>query len=132
MSRLVVGLGFREQATAQSIGEVLAGIAARISISSVARVVAVPEDKAAHPGLLAAAQASHFSIATVGPDAMREAAARITTHSERVKDLRGVGSVCEAAALAIAGPHARLVITRIVSTDRRATAAAAMTEDSTP
>ena len=35
MSRLVIGLGFRDQATAQSIGEVLADVAAR----------------AAHPGL---------------------------------------------------------------------------------
>jgi cobalt-precorrin 5A hydrolase len=49
-----------------------------------------------------------------------------------VKKHRGVGSVCEAAALAAAGAGARLVVTRIVSADRHATAAAAFLEDIAP
>ncbi len=58
--------------------------------------------------------------------------ARVTTRSEQVKKHRGVGSVCEAAALAAAGAGARLVVTRIVSADRHATAAAAFLEDIAP
>jgi cobalt-precorrin 5A hydrolase len=129
MSRLVIGLGFREAATAQSIGEVLASVAARIAKSGVATVLAVAEDKATHPGLLAAAQASHFSVETVATEELRETDARVITRSERVLRQRGVGSVCEAAALAVAGRGARLVVTRTVSADRSATAAAAMSED---
>jgi cobalt-precorrin 5A hydrolase len=63
---------------------------------------------------------------------MRQADARITTRSERVIKQRGVGSVCEATALAAAGPAARLVVMRLVSADHTATAAAALTEDAAP
>ena len=132
MSRLVIGLGFRDQATAQSIGEVLADVAARAAHPSVATVLAVVEDKAAHPGLLAAVQATPFPIETVTAEALRAVDSRVTTRSERVFRQRGVGSVCEAAALAAAGAGARLVVTRQVSTDRTATAAAAITKGTVP
>jgi cobalt-precorrin 5A hydrolase len=132
MSRLVIGLGFRDQATTRSIGEVLADAVAKAAMPGVATMLAVVEDKAVHPGLLAAVQAWRYPIKTVTTDAMREADARTTTRSERVIRQRGVGSVCEATALAAAGAHARLVVTRLVSADRTATAAAAMTEDAAP
>jgi cobalt-precorrin 5A hydrolase len=132
MSRLVIGLGFRDQATAQSIGEVLADVAARAAHPGLATVLAVIEDKAAHPGLLAAVQATPFPIETVTAEALRAVDLRVTTRSERVFKQRGVGSVCEAAALAAAGAGARLVVTRHVSTDRTATAAAAITKGTVP
>jgi cobalt-precorrin 5A hydrolase len=132
MSRLVIGLGFRDQATAQSIGEVLADVAARAAHPGVATVLAVVEDKAAHPGLLAAVQATPFPVETVTAEALRAVDLRVTTRSERVFKQRGVGSVCEAAALAAAGAGARLVVTRHVSTDRNATAAAAITKGTVP
>jgi cobalt-precorrin 5A hydrolase len=132
MSRLVIGLGFRDQATAQSIGEVLADVAARAAHPGVATVLAVIEDKATHSGLLAAVQATPFPIETVTAEALRAVDLRVTTRSERVFRQRGVGSVCEAAALAAAGAGARLVVTRHVSTDRSATAAAAITKGTVP
>jgi cobalt-precorrin 5A hydrolase len=132
MNRLVIGLGFRDEASAQSIGEVVADVAAHAAMPGVAAVLAVTEDKAAHPSLVAAAQASHLQIEPVAADAMRQADARVATRSERIEKHRGVGSVCEAAALAAAGFGARLVVTRMVSADRHATAAAAMTEDTAP
>jgi cobalt-precorrin 5A hydrolase len=132
MSRLVIGLGFREQATAQSIGEVLARVVEQAAMPDAARILAVVDDKAAHPALLAAVRASQFLVETVTVDAMRQADARIATRSERVIRQRGVGSVCEATALAAAGVSARLVVTRMVSTDRTATAAAAITEGAAP
>jgi cobalt-precorrin 5A hydrolase len=131
MSRLVIGLGFREQATAQSIGEVLARVVEKAAMPDAATILAAVDDKAAHPALLAAALASQFPIEAVTADAMRQADARIATRSERVLRQRGVGSVCEATALAAAGVSARLVVTRIVSADRTATAAAAITEGAT-
>jgi cobalt-precorrin 5A hydrolase len=132
MSRLVIGLGFREEANAQSIGEVLAAAAAHAAMPGRATVLAVLEDKVAHPGLRAAAHAAQLPIEAVAASATRAADARVATRSEPVKKHRGVGSVCEAAALAAAGAGARLVVTRIVSADRHATAAAAFIEDFAP
>lgn len=132
MSRLVIGLGFRDEASAQSIAEVLDIVTAHAALPGVTSAIAVSEDKAAHPGLRAAAQATHLRIETVAADAMRQADAQVATRSKRVEKYRGVGSVCEAAALAAAGPGARLVVTRIVSADRHATAAAAIIEDTAP
>ena len=130
MSRLVIGLGFRDEADAQSIGEVLA--AAHAATQGVASAIAVPEDKAAHPGLRAAAHTAQLPIEAVAANAMRAADTHVATRSAQVKKHRGVGSVCEAAALAAAGPGARLVVSRIVSADRHATAAAAFIEDVAP
>ena len=48
-----------------------------------------------------------------------------TTQSERIQDRFGTGSLAEAAALAAAGPEARLVAQRVVSGDGMATAALA-------
>ncbi len=130
MSRLVIGLGFRDEASAQSIGEVLAAVAARAGFAATA--IAVPGDKAGHAGLRAAAREAELPIEAIGADAMRRADTQVATRSERSEKHRGVGSVCEAAALAAAGAGARLVATRIVSTDRHATAAAAIARDLEP
>jgi cobalt-precorrin 5A hydrolase len=127
MSRLVIGLGFRDATSAASIGEVFAAAVARAGASAAA--IAVPDDKAAHPALRAAASVNAMPIETVSSDAMREADAGITTRSQEIQDHRGVGSVCEAAALAAAGKGSRLVVSRVVSADRTATAAAALSED---
>jgi cobalt-precorrin 5A hydrolase len=128
-NRLVIGLGFRDQATAQSISNVLADVIAKAAMPDVASILAVVEDKATHPGLTVAARATNLPIKTVATEALRAADARVTTRSERVFRQRGVGSVCEAAALAVAGTNARLVVTRQVSADRNATAAVALSED---
>jgi len=132
MNRLVIGLGFRDGASAQSIGEVLAGVAAQAARPDIATVIAVVEDKAVHPGLLAAVQSARLPVEPVTPEAMRNADSRVTTRSELVLKKRGVGSVCEATALAAAGAGARLIVTRMVSADRTAAAAAALSEEFAP
>ena len=129
MSRLVIGVGFRKEASARSIGEVVTNASAQAAMPGAASLLAVLEDKAAHPGLRVAADTAHLPIEAVGTHAMRAADAHVATRSAQVKRYRDVGSVCEAAALAAAGPGARLLVGRIVSADRHATAAAAFTED---
>ena len=126
MSRLVIGIGFRDEASAQSIDEALSIVAARAARPGAETVLAVPADKAAHPALCAAAKAKCLSIQTASADAMQAADTRVITRSDQAKAHRHVGSVCEAAALAVAGAQARLIVTRIVSQDRLATAAAAI------
>jgi cobalt-precorrin 5A hydrolase len=124
MSRLVIGLGFRDQASAAAIGEVL--LAAIVQAGSQPSAIAVPDDKAGHAGLLAAALGANLPIARVSAEAMRRADDSIATHSAQIENRRGVGCVCEAAALAAAGGGARLIVSRLISSDRTATAAAAI------
>jgi cobalt-precorrin 5A hydrolase len=127
MSRLVIGLGFRDEASADAIGEALA--AAIAQAGSEASAIAVPDDKCGHAGLLAAAVETNLPIERVTAEAMRRVNALVATHSPTIEKHRGVGSVCEAAALAAAGAGARLVVSRLISADRTATAAAAIDED---
>ncbi|KIZ33877.1 MULTISPECIES: cobalamin biosynthesis protein [Rhodopseudomonas] len=127
MSRLIIGLGFRDQASAQAIGEALH--AAIAQTGGTVTAIAVPADKAAHAGLRAVASAANLPIEPVTAAAMQSAAADGATRSPTIQRHRGVGSVCEAAALAAAGAGARLVVARLVSEDRTATAAAAINED---
>jgi cobalt-precorrin 5A hydrolase len=127
MSRLVIGLGFRDEASASAIGEALA--AAITQAGSEASAIAVPDDKSDHAGLIAAARNTELPIEGVTAEAMLRANALIETHSPTIERHRGVGSVCEAAALAAAGAGARLVVSRLISADRTATAAAAIDEE---
>ncbi len=131
-NRLVIGLGFRDVASARSIGEVLSAVALQAARPELATVIAVVEDKAAHPGLRAAVQSARLPVETIATETMRQAGTRVTTRSELVLKKRGVGSVSEATALAAAGAGARLVVTRMVSADRTATAAAALSEEFAP
>jgi cobalt-precorrin 5A hydrolase len=128
MTRLVIGIGFRDQASAQAIGEVIA--AATRQADRIASAIAVPMDKAAHAGLITAARDAALPLVTVSAVAMDAADAHVITRSAQIENRRGVGSVCEAAALAGAGAGARLVVSRIVSADRCATAAAALSQES--
>jgi cobalt-precorrin 5A hydrolase len=130
MSRLVIGLGFRDQASAAAIGEVL--LAAIVQAGSQPSLIAVPDDKSGHAGLLAAAMGAKLPIAGVTREAMRRADPGVATRSAQIENRRGVGSVCEAAALAAAGFGARLIVGRLVSSDRTATAAAAIREEMLP
>ncbi|MES2698020.1 MAG: cobalamin biosynthesis protein [Pseudomonadota bacterium] len=54
------------------------------------------------------------------------------TRSSRVRALFGTGSVAEAAALAAAGPGARLIVGRVTSPDGMATCAMALSNGSHP
>jgi cobalt-precorrin 5A hydrolase len=127
VSLLVIGLGFRNEAGARAIGEALA--VATGKAGAMASIIAVPDDKAWHPALLAAAQAANLPIKSVSAEAIRASDPKVFTRSAASLQHRGVGSVCEAVALAGAGSGARLVVARVISTDRTATAAAAIVED---
>jgi len=127
MSRLVIGLGFRNDAGVAAIAEVFAAVVAQAG--GMASAIAVPADKAEHPALCAVLRDSGLPLERISADAMLRADRDIATRSATIEQHRGVGSVCEAAAMAAAGEGARLVVTRLISTDRTATAAAAASED---
>ncbi|ACF00889.1 putative CobE protein [Rhodopseudomonas palustris TIE-1] len=127
MTTVVIGVGFRSAASASSIIDVIE-TARRAVAPHQLSALATAADKADHSGLSEAAAMTTLPVLPIDAAALDQAAARITTSSAVVAHHRGVGSVCEAAALAAAGPTARLIVSRLISQDRLATAAVAIEE----
>jgi len=114
---IVAGFGFRSGATLAALQDALARAGGPDGVTHLATLAA----KA--PGLQPLGLALGLPVVALPPEALR---GEVTpTRSDRVVDLFGTGSVAEAAALAAAGPGARLRGARSVSADGTATAAIA-------
>ncbi|WP_010546353.1 cobalamin biosynthesis protein [Sphingomonas elodea] len=109
---IVAGFGYRSGATLESLRAALA--LAQQGVPPVTHVASLPDKLP----LLAGFGLPMLPTATLAgiPTPTRSAASLAA---------RGTGSVAEAAALAAAGPGARLLVPRIVSPDRMATCAIA-------
>ena len=112
---IVAGVGCRKGASAEAIA---AAIDASLSRAGVAagrlRAIATAMAKRDEPGLAAAAGMFGVPLVMVEQPALEGAGQRVITHSEHALAFAGVPSVAEAAALAAAGPGARLIAPRIV------------------
>ena len=112
---IVAGVGCRRGAPASDIEAAIraallrANIAAR-SLDSIATIAA----KNAEVGIQAAARQFGVPVVLVSDADLQAAEPRTKTRSERVREITGVSSVAEAAALAAAGPSARLIGSRLV------------------
>jgi cobalt-precorrin 5A hydrolase len=115
----VAGLGFTQHATLASLREALALAGNRDDLTAVATV----SDKAQTAALQLLACELNLPIRSIPQDVLGSIST--VTQSEFVRAKFGTGSVAEAAALAAAGRGARLVATRVISSDRTATAAIA-------
>lgn len=115
----VAGLGFRQDVTLASLREALAAAGGADGLAAVATV----SDKADAEPLKQLARECGVPIKAIPADVL--ASFDTPTQSKLVTEKFGTGSVAEAAALAAAGPRARLIATRAVSQDRTATAAIA-------
>lgn len=115
------GFGFRKGAPLTSLEAVLAAVEAQGGRA--AALASLPE-KAADAALRALAAARGLPLLPV-----RVAGIATPSHSPRVAALHGTGSVAEAAALAAAGPGARITVARITAPDGMATCAMAETEE---
>ena len=114
---IVAGFGFRGTATLASLQDAFSRVGGQ------ADALAAPADKAGEECLLQLAQSLLLPVLVVMPVDLQS---QVTvTQAGRVIAARGTGSVAEAAAMAGAGPGARLVQTRVISGDRLATAALA-------
>jgi cobalt-precorrin 5A hydrolase len=110
---MVAGIGCRRGASAAAIEIVIAAALERAGLTSQRLdVLATAEFKGDEPGIAAAAAARGVPLILVAQADLERAGGR-ATHSRRVAELMGVGSVAEAAALAAAGPAGRLVVPRI-------------------
>jgi cobalt-precorrin 5A hydrolase len=75
--------------------------------------IAVPASKADEAGILAAAETLAVPLVVVPQEALEAASARTLTRSARSLAEMNVHSVSEAAALAAAGIHSKLVVPRV-------------------
>ncbi len=111
---IVAGIGCRKGA---SQAEIEAAIEEALAQAKQARdalgLIATSDGKASEPGIVAAAEARGVPLVRVAPGDLEEAGSRTQSSSPRVKALVGVPSVAEAAALAAAGPTAKLILPRI-------------------
>jgi cobalt-precorrin 5A hydrolase len=113
----VAGFGFRSNATTQALADALARAGGAAGLSALATV----QDKV--EGLQAFAESLGLPVIGLSRDAL--AGLQTPTRSARVKAQFGTGSLAEAAAIAAAGPGARLKGKRSQSADGAATAAIA-------
>jgi cobalt-precorrin 5A hydrolase len=111
---IVAGIGCRKGASA---AEVEAAIAAALVTAGFATqrldLIATPAVKGEEPGIVNAALARGVPLVLVPRADLEATGGRTVSHSERVLAIMGVPSAAEAAALAAAGPTARLVGPRI-------------------
>lgn len=114
---IVAGFGFSTRASLDSLRSAYE----RASAGRAAQALATAHDKA--PALRPLAQDLGLPLHEIDPGTL--AAQPTVTRAPRVQAERGTGSVAEAAALAAAGPGARLLGPRIHSTDRLASCALA-------
>jgi cobalt-precorrin 5A hydrolase len=115
----VAGFGFRQDVTLASLREALLAAGGPEGLAAVATI----SDKADVDVLKQLARECGVPIRAVSAEVL--AGIDTPTQSKRVAEKFGTGSVAEAAALAAAGPGARLIGARAVSPDRTATAAIA-------
>jgi cobalt-precorrin 5A hydrolase len=114
--RLVAGIGFRRNTGPDEIAALITRALGQAGVDGTAlAAVATAADRAGEPAIAAAAAGFGLTPYPVGPDALAASDARVVTRSARIENLRGIGSLAEAAALAVAGPESRLVLPRIAS-----------------
>ncbi|AXI44814.1 precorrin methylase [Sulfitobacter sp. SK012] len=118
----VAGIGFRGAA---ELGSLQDALEAAIAAAGGAPVEALVTEAAKARSYVFRELAYELGIPGLGVSTQELAGMITPSQSERILDKFGTGSLCEAAALAAAGPQARLVAARVVSGDGMATAAIA-------
>jgi cobalt-precorrin 5A hydrolase len=111
---IVAGVGCRRGTSAADIEAAITAALAQAGLANhKLDLLATAAFKSDEPGIAGAAAARGVRLILVAQTDLERAGGR-ATHSRRVAELMGVGSVAEAAALAAGGPAAHLVVPRIV------------------
>jgi cobalt-precorrin 5A hydrolase len=111
---IVAGIGCRKGTSPEEIRTVIASALAQAGVSAGdLAVIATATSKGTEPGIVAAAASLGVRLTLVPQDALLAAGPATKTYSARSIATMGVASVAEAAALAAAGPAARLLAARI-------------------
>lgn len=111
--KYAIGLGCRKGCAGEAIEALVrrAAEAARCDLTQASLFTHVA--KSGEDGLFAAARRLGAPLVFLPPERLRVAAGRIATRSARVEALFDLPSIAESAALAGAGPGARLLVARI-------------------
>jgi cobalt-precorrin 5A hydrolase len=111
---IAAGIGCRKGASQQEVEAAIDEAFAQAKREREAlRLIATSDGKANEPGIVAAAEARGVPLVRVTPADLEAAGSRTQSSSPRVKEMFGVPSVAEAAALAAGGPKAKLILPRI-------------------
>jgi cobalt-precorrin 5A hydrolase len=125
---IVAGVGCRRGTTAQEIDAAIEAALAQAGFASnQLTAIATSDGKGSEVGIIEVAAGRGVRLVLVTPGDLEAAGPRTQSSSPRVKELFGVPSVAEAAALAAAGSEARLIVPRLSMGP--ATCAIAATED---
>jgi cobalt-precorrin 5A hydrolase len=113
---VVAGLGFKRGVQPAEVERAL-DLALQNLGSNTAAVtcLAVPSRKAAEPAPAFVAKARGMELKLVPQEELEAAASRTVSRSIHALKAMNVPSVAEAAALAAAGPHARLLVPKIAT-----------------
>ncbi|MBX9823595.1 MAG: cobalamin biosynthesis protein [Xanthobacteraceae bacterium] len=111
---IVAGVGCKAGASAREIGAAIGAALSQAGVEGASLgLIATSQAKAGEAGLAAAAKDRGLDIVFVPQADLEAAGPRTLTRSERVLAATGVPSLSEAAALAAAGPGARLLAPRV-------------------
>ncbi len=110
---IAIGIGCRKACAADSIVALVRRALADCGGSAGAPRLFTIADKQDDPGLAAAAATLGYALTYLPREALAAAAPRVLTRSAAVQRRFGLDSIAEAAALAGAGPEARLLGPRI-------------------
>jgi cobalt-precorrin 5A hydrolase len=113
--RLAVGVGCRKGCEADAIVALVREALSRAGTPEAEPRLFTVADKREEAGLAHAAERLGLPLMFLGREALAASSEGCVTRSEKVQALFGVPSVAEAAALAGAGPGARLVVARIAA-----------------
>ena len=112
---IVAGIGCRKGTTAHEIDAAIdAALAEAGQTCEALSCIATSDGKGAEAGIIEATAGRGLQLVLVKSAELEAAGPRMQSSSPRVKELFGVASVAEAAALSAAGPNAALVVPRIV------------------
>ena len=111
---IVAGVGCKAGASAREIEAAIGAALSQARVESASLgLIATSAAKAEEVGLSAAAKDRGLKIVFVPQVDLEAASSRTLTRSDRVLAVTGVPSLSEAAALAAAGPGARLLAPRV-------------------
>lgn len=121
---LAVGIGCRAGVSAEIIADLVERALEASARPGTPAALFTVVDKRSEPGIGEAAAGLGLALVHLPRAALAAVADKVATRSEKVVELFGVPSIAEGAALAGAGPGARLVVERMA--DRGATVAVAI------
>ena len=111
---IVAGVGCKRDAPMQDIETALNAALARAGVNANdLGAVATGKTKQGERGIESVAAKLGVKLMLVPDGELKAAGARATTRSDRVLALMGLPSLAETAALAAAGPSARLIVSRL-------------------